>query len=268
MIRMIAGPLAIALLIAPAGPIRSQPSSDFEETIDAAISDHLKRHPEEVEQIVNDYLAAHPEVVQAAIAALIKKSRAAHAEAAKDAPDKSAIARADAAALYSSPRQVTLGDPNGDVTLVEFFDYNCGFCRRALPDTLALLKAEPKLKVVLKELPVLGPGSVEAARVAIALRMQDPDGARYLAFHQRLLSQAGPNDKASALAAATALGFDPVRLQQDMASDEAAATLAENAKLARDLGLTGTPSYVVGDAVVVGAVGLASLEEKVQSSSK
>ena len=265
MARMIAGLLTAALLIAFSAPIRAQAASDFEETIDAAVSDHLKRHPEEVEQIVNDYLAAHPEVAQAAISALIKKSRAARAE---PAPDKSSAARRDAAALAASPHQITLGDPDGDVTLVEFFDYNCGFCRRALPDTLALLRAEPRLKIVLKEFPVLGPNSVEAARVAIALRMQDPDASRYLAFHQRLLGEPGPNDKTRALSVAKELGFDPVRLEKDMTSDEVEATLSENAKLAKDLGLTGTPSYVVGDAVVVGAVGLASLEEKVRSASK
>jgi protein-disulfide isomerase len=266
--RTIAGLLAASLFVAFAAPGRAQSPSELDAMLDTAIGDHLKKHPEEVERIVGDYLTAHPEAVQAAIAALIKKSRAARAEATKEAPDKSAAARADAAALSSSPHQVTLGDLNGDVTLVEFFDYNCGFCRRALPDTLALLKAEPKLKVVLKEFPVLGPGSVDAARVAIAVRMQDPDGARYLAFHQRLLRGAGPNDKTSALSAAKDLGFDPVRLEKDMASDEAQATLAENARLAKDLGLTGTPSYVIGDAVVVGAVGLASLEDKVRSASE
>ena len=265
MTRMIAGLLAASLLIAFAGPVRAQPPSELEAMIDAAVSDHLKQHPEEVELIVKDYLAAHPEAVQAAIAALIKQSRAARAE---PRPDTSAAARNDAAALAASPHQVTLGDPNGGVTLVEFFDYNCGFCRRALPDTLALLKAEPKLKIVLKEFPVLGPNSVDAARVAIALRMQDPDGSRYLAFHQRLLGEPGPNDKMRALSVAKELGFDAARLEKDMTSDEVEATLSENAKLAKDLGLTGTPSYVVGDAVVVGAVGLASLEDKLRSASE
>jgi protein-disulfide isomerase len=265
MIRTIAGLLAASLLVSFAAPTRAQSPSELDEMIDAAVSDHLKKHPEEVEQIVKDYLAAHPELVQASISALIKKSRAARADATQD---RSAAARLDAAALSSSPHQVTLGDRDGDVTLVEFFDYNCAFCRRALPDTLALLKAEPRLKIVLKELPVLGPASLEAARVAIAVRMQDPDGARYLAFHQRLLGDAGPNDASRALSVAKDLGFDSARLERDMASDEVQATLAENAKLAKDLGLTGTPSYVIGDVVVVGAVGLASLEEKVRLTAK
>ena len=94
---------------------------------------------------------------------------------------------------------MTLGNPQGDVTLVEFFDYSCGFCKRALSDMLALLKDDPKLKIVLKEFPILGPGSVEAARVAVAVRMQDPGGQKYLAFHQELLGAPGPATRDRAL---------------------------------------------------------------------
>ncbi len=85
--------------------------------------------------------------------------------------------------IYNSKHQVVLGNPKGDVTLVEFFDYNCGYCRRALSDTEALLKSDPKLRVVLKEMPVLGEGSHDAARVAVALHAQAPE--KYLDFHRR-----------------------------------------------------------------------------------
>jgi protein-disulfide isomerase len=118
--------------------------------------------------------------------------------------------------MSSSSHQVTLGNPNGDVTLVEFFDYNCGFCKRALSDMLTLLKQDPNLKVVLKELPILGPGSTEAARVAVAVRMQDPDGQKYLAFHQGLLGEPGPASKEKAHAAAQKLGLDMAQLESDM----------------------------------------------------
>lgn len=255
--------LAVALSVAVSGVARAASQSEFEDMIDAAIRDHLKAHPEEVEAIVKDYLAAHPEIVQGSLVALFKKTR----EARSTPPaDKAAIVREDAAALFASPHQVILGDKEGPVTMVEFFDYNCHFCRRALSDTLALLKTEPKLRIVLKEFPVLGPGSLEAARVAIAVRMQDPDGSRYLAFHQRMFGGAGPNDKATALAVANDLGFDIARLEQDMDGDEARATLAEDYKLAKDLGMTGTPSYVIADNVVIGAVGLDALEEKVKAA--
>ena len=148
------------------------------------------------------------------------------------------------------------------MTLVEFFDYNCGFCKRALADTLALLRDETRLKVVLKEFPILGPGSTEAARVAIAARMQDP--AKYLAFHQELLGAPGPATEQKALDAAKDQGFDMARLEKDMTSDEVAATIAENMKLASALGFSGTPSYVIGKGVILGAVGVEALKARIK----
>src|SRR5262249_17280996 len=152
------------------------------------------------------------------------------------------------------------------VTFVEFFDYNCGYCKRAMGDMFDLMKNDGKLKVVLKEFPVLGPGSVEAARVAVAARMQDKSAKKYMDFHQRLLAGRGQADKARALAAAKDAGYDMARIEKDMASDEVKATLEENFKLAEKLGLNGTPSYVIGNNVVIGAVGLDALKEKVSTA--
>ena len=126
------------------------------------------------------------------------------------------------------------------------------------------MKADPKLKVVLKEFPVLGPGSVEAAQVAVAVRMQDKTGKKYLDFHQKLLTGRGQVDKARALAAAKEVGLDMARIETDLSSDEVRPTLEESFKLAEKLGLNGTPSYVIGDDVVVGAVGLRYAEGKGQ----
>jgi protein-disulfide isomerase len=172
-----------------------------------------------------------------------------------------------AKALFSSPHQVVLGNPNGQVTFVEFFDYNCGFCKRAMDDMFTLMKDDPKLKVVLKEFPVLGPGSVEAAQVAVALRMQDKAGKKYVDFHQKLLGGRGEANKERALAVAKDVGADMDRLNKDMQSAEVKATLEENFKLAETLGLNGTPSYVIGDNVIVGAVGLAALRKGVNSAT-
>ena len=135
-----------------------------------------------------------------------------------------------------------------------------------MSDMFDLLKNDPKLKVVLKEFPVLGPGSVEAARVAVAVRMQDKTGKKYLDFHQKLLGGRGQADKARALAAAKEAGFDMAKLEKDMASDEVKQSLEESLKLAEKLGLNGTPSYVIGQNVVVGAVGLDALKEKINSA--
>jgi len=120
--------------------------------------------------------------------------------------------------------------------------------------------------VVLKEFPVLGPGSVEAARVATAVRMQDKSGKKYLEFHQKLLGGRGQADKAHALAAAKDVGLDVARIEKDMESAEARESIQEAFKLAEALGLNGTPSYVVGSSVVIGAVGLEALQEKINTA--
>ncbi len=214
---------------------------------------------DEIGAIVREYLIAHPEVLQEAMAELEKRSTAAEAEKHK------AAVKQHAETIFSSKRQVTLGNPKGDVTLVEFFDYNCGYCKRAMEDMMALMK-DPNLKVVLKEFPVLGPGSVEAAQVAVAVRMQDPTGKKYLAFHQKLLGGRGQADKSHAMAAAKDAGLDMARLEKDMASSEVRDTLQESFKLAEALGMNGTPSYVIGNDVVIGAVGLEVLQEKVNNA--
>ena len=213
----------------------------------------------EIERIIKDYLMTHPEVVQDAMNELEKRQQAADAE-----KNKSTV-KQNAQTLFSSARQVTLGNPQGDVTLVEFFDYNCGYCKRALPDLINLMKADPKLKVVLKEFPVLGPGSVEASQVAVAVRMQDHSGKKYLEFHQKLLGGRGQADRARALAVAKEVGLDMARIEKDMASDEVRGTISESMELADKLGLNGTPSYVVGPNVVVGAVGYDALKDKVET---
>src|SRR6202008_4715980 len=131
---------------------------------------------------------------------------------------------------------------------------------------LTLLKTDSNIKFVLKEFPVLGEGSVEAAHVAVAARMQDPTGKKYLDFHQKLLGGRGPADKARALAVAKDVGLDMAKLEKDMASPEAKATIEENFKLAEDMGMNGTPSYVIGKQVVIGAVGLDGLKEKINNA--
>src|SRR5882672_4938229 len=147
----------------------------------------------DIEAIVRNYLNAHPEVLEEAMAELSKRQSAAEAEK----HEKGVASNADA--IFNSPRGVTLGNKDGDVTFVEFFDYNCGYCKRAMTDMMELMKADPKLKVVLKEFPVLSAGSVEAAQVAVAVRMQDPTGKKYLDFHQKLLTGRGAADKARAM---------------------------------------------------------------------
>ena len=210
----------------------------------------------DIEKIVREYLIAHPEVLEEAMNELSKRQAA--AEAAKHA---SGVAD-NADAIFNSPRNVTVGNKDGDVTFVEFFDYNCGYCKRAMLDMMELMKGDPKLKVVLKEFPVLSAGSVEAAQVGVAVRMQDPTGKKYLDFHQKLLTGRGAADKARAMAVAKEVGLDMAKLEKDLSSAEVRNTLEENFKLAEAMGMNGTPSYVIGKQVVIGAVGVESLRAK------
>jgi protein-disulfide isomerase len=209
-----------------------------------------------IEALIKTYIAAHPEIVQGALDALDARQKEADAAKARTTIED------NNATLFNSAHQVVLGNPQGNVTMVEFFDYNCAFCKRALPDMMSLLSANPNLRFVLKEFPVLGDGSVEAAHVAVAARMQDPTGKKYIEFHQKLLGGRGAADKARALAVAKEVGFDMARIEKDMDSAEVKTTIDEDMKLADALGVNGTPSYVVGDEVVVGAVGLEELKAK------
>jgi protein-disulfide isomerase len=207
----------------------------------------------EIETIIRDYFIKHPEMIEE-LQALAQSEKL-----------KRAIVE-NKQTLFNSPRQVTLGNPNGDVTMVEFFDYNCGYCKRALDDMMTLIKADPNLRVVLKEMPVLSQGSMDAAQVAVAVAMQDKSGKRYLDFHQKLLSGRGQVDKARALAVAKEVGADMARIEKDMNGAEVKAALQESFALAEALGFQGTPSYVVGNEAVVGAVGVKELQAKINNA--
>jgi protein-disulfide isomerase len=237
---------AVVLALPAAAPARAQPFSPDQRG--------------EIEKIIKEYLLSHPELMQDVMNELEKKQAMAEAEKHRT------TVKENSTAIFASPRQVTLGNPQGDVTVVEFFDYNCSYCKRAMADMVELMKNDAKLKFVLKEFPVLGEGSVQAAQVAAAVRMQDKTGKKYLEFHQKLLGGRGQVDKAKALATAKDIGLDMARLDKDLKSDEVTKTLEESMKLAEALGLNGTPSYVIGNDVVVGAVGLAALSQKIQAA--
>lgn len=238
--------------------------------IEDVVRDYIRSNPQEMQQIIRDYLASNPEVLQQIIIDTIRKQRPAGAVAERPAPPgnaaKAAAIKENAGRIFSSPHQVTLGNPQGDVTLVEFFDYSCGFCKRALADKLELLRSDTKLKLVLKEFPILGPGSIDAARIGIAVRMQDPGGTRYLEFHKRLLSDRAPPSRERALEVAKDSGLDVGRIEKDAASDEVRETIEESIALARLLGVNGTPSYVVGESVIVGAVGISALKARIEAA--
>jgi protein-disulfide isomerase len=216
---------------------------------------------QEMGAFIRQYLVNNPDVLREAIEALDKRDKAT-AEA-----ERQKVVVSQAGPLFSSKYQATIGNPKASATLVEFFDYNCHFCKGALPDVTKLMKDDPNLKLVLKDFPVLGPGSVEAAKVASAVRNQLP-GDKFWPFHAKLLAMHGPIGKTEALAVAKELGLDMDRLAKDMDSSEVKDGLKEVMQLADSLQINGTPTFVVGQDLVVGAVGFDQLKDKIDAVHK
>lgn len=215
----------------------------------------------EIEKIVREYLIANPDVLRDALVELERRSKEE-----EDIQRRAAVEQFKAQ-IFNSKHQAVVGNPQGKITLVEFYDYNCGFCKRALDDLSRLIKDNPDLRLVLKEFPVLSQGSVEAAQVASAVRMQaSPE--RFWAFHTKLMATRGSIGRAQALGVAKELGLDMTRLARDMEHPDVKAGIAETAQLGETLGITGTPSYVLGQDIVVGAVGYDALQGRIANIRK
>jgi protein-disulfide isomerase len=235
--------LTVGVVLAASAPARAEPA----EAADLPV--------EQIEKIVREYLLREPEVIYQAIQELQRRQ----AEAAA-AQQRAAIA-ANQGKLLDDPTSPVGGNPDGDVTLVEFFDYRCAYCRRVVSSMRALLEEDSGLRVVFKELPVLGPDSVRAARAALASRRQ----AGYVPFHFALMT----TDDLSLQgirAAAEAVGLDPDRLEADMAAPEVLAAIEANYALANELGIEGTPAFVIGDQLIPGAVDKGRLEQLIDEA--
>jgi protein-disulfide isomerase len=198
------------------------------------------------EQVIRDYLIRNPEVLLDAMKALEQKQKQAAVER-----NRERIA-ANRKALDKDPDSFVAGDPKGDVTIVEFFDYRCPYCKRAHPTLKEVMRKDPKVRVVLKELPILGPDSVTASRAAIAvLRGQR---AKYYAFHDAMLDAKGQLSEAAVMQIAADLGIDVERMRKDMADPKVEQVIQANLALSEALGITGTPAFVIGDELVPGAI--------------
>jgi protein-disulfide isomerase len=198
---------------------------------------------QKVIDIVRNYLTKNPEILVEMTTELDKRQ----AEQQQVTQQKAISENAEA--LFRSPLSYTGGNPNGDVTVVEFFDYNCGFCKRALPDLVKLVDNDDKVRIVLKELPIFGEESEAAAKAALAAMKQ----GKYFEMHQKLFTEPGKADKAKALRIANELGLDVPQLEKDMEDPSTQKALDESRELAQKLGLQGTPLYLIGDRIIPGA---------------
>ncbi|MGL5445737.1 MAG: DsbA family protein [Rhabdaerophilum sp.] len=215
----------------------------------------------EIEAIIREYIVKNPEILQEAAVELERRQAEAQAEAVRKytADPKSP--------LYESPHHMVVGNPKGDVTLVEFFDYNCGFCKRGLKDMMRLVETDKNLRVVLKDFPILSAGSRDASAVAFAYKRQaTPEN--YWKFHVNLMGFEGRIGKDEAMGVAKDLGADMKRLEADLAKPGFEAAFEETRNLAGPLGITGTPTYVVAEDVVVGARGYEALATRIANYRK
>lgn len=209
-----------------------------------------------IEALIRETLLKNPEILQEAFAELEKRNAVAQAEA------QGRAVATEMATILDPAKSSVVGNPQGDVTLVEFFDYNCGFCKRSLEDLRTMMKDDPKLKVVLKEFPVLGPDSLEASRVAVAVKSQI-SGQKYWDFHVKLMATRGRINGEKALEVAKEFGVDVARAKKDAAEAAVKAVIDDTVALGDRLGLTGTPAFVIGNEVVFGAVGTEALKGKI-----
>ena len=197
----------------------------------------------EIEQIIKSYLVANPEIfvdIQNALEDKMEKEQA----------EKLKVAIAEnASEIYRAREASVAGNPDGEITVVEFFDYNCGYCKHGLHDVVKLVETDPKVRMVFKELPILSKGSEEASHVALAAQKQ----GKYWEMHKAMLGAKGQMNEAAALQIAEKLGLDMDKLKKDMVSPEVKSEIEKAAALAKKLGVNGTPHFLIGDRAVAGA---------------
>ena len=201
-----------------------------------------------VERIVHDYVMTHPEIISDAMHRLQDR-------------DTAAAIAANRAAITTPVGDAWAGNARGDVTVVEYYDYNCGYCRASLPIIDQLVASDPKVRVVFRDLPILAPSSGFAAQMSVAAAR----AGRFKPFHDALYA-AGPVTDATIAASARKAGLDPAMLGRDARSPAVVDTIRANLATQRALGLTGTPSFVIGDRLLTGAQPLEDLQAAIASA--
>lgn len=196
----------------------------------------------EIGKVVRQYLLDNPELLLE-----VSKELEIRQKAEEDKKREGALA-ANADAVFKSPHDLVAGNPKGDVTMVEFFDYNCGWCKKGLPEVMSLIENDKNLRLVMKEFPIFGGDSDYAAQAALASNAQ----GKYWEFHVALLSHEGKLTRETIDEIATAQGLDLDKLKSDMQSPKIAEIIAANQKLAQDLNISGTPAFIIDRTVVPG----------------
>ncbi len=241
--RVIAVIIALFALIAP---VQAQGLSDAQK--------------KDVEALIGEYLRAHPEVILESVRAMQEREKTAQIKLQQD----SLVSRRQE--IEKDPASPVIGNPNGTVTVTEFFDYRCGYCKAVFPNVQQLLKDDPNVRYVMKELPILSPESRIAAKLALAVWKNEPK--RYQELHTRLMSAQGDFSEKRIFAIAKEAGVDVERAKRGMDAPEIEQALNANMELAQALGITGTPGFVVGKQLAPGAIDYDTLKRFVAEARK
>jgi protein-disulfide isomerase len=216
----------------------------------AATSTRAELTKAEVEKIIESYLLNNGDKILKSVDDYQRKSMQDKADAA---------IKQNAEALFGDPRTPFIGNEKGDVTVVEFFDYNCGYCKHALPEIQALIESDKNVKVILKDLPILGPSSETAAKWALAAHKQ----GKYFAYHTKLMQNTGKISDDLLEKFAKDLGLDVAKMKADIEGTEILLQLEKDRSLASDLGIGGTPAFLIGNHLIPGAATLDVMKQKI-----
>jgi protein-disulfide isomerase len=212
----------------------------------------------DMEEIIRSYLLEHPELLREMATKLEIKDK----QAEEELRSKSLMTSKEE--VFRTAADPTIGNPKGDVTVVEFMDYNCGWCKKSMGEVATLLKADPNLKVVFKEFPIFGEHSEYAARAALAAKNQ----GKYWELHQAMFSQEGQITTDIVNQLAEGLGLDMTKLTADIGSKEVGERIAANMQLGKNLAINGTPAFIIGDQVYGGYVPLDGMSQAIEDVRK
>ena len=207
----------------------------------------------EIKQLALEAILENPEIIRQAITLLQQRDEA------SSATQVQALLSEQRTLLERDPNAPVIGNNKGDVTVIEFFDYNCPYCKRAWSELNTVMAQDPDVRVVLREWPILGEASVYATRASLAARKQ----GRYVEFHNALMASKGRAQPASVMAIAKSVGLDTAQLKADMKSPEIDEHIETSMRLARALNFSGTPAYIIGDALAPGMVAADELKNMI-----
>jgi len=255
---MVTGVCVLAVFFSLTAKVLAQSSTTPKITNQSTPFNGLQK--KEIEKIIGEYLRKNPEIIIESIRNMQARERQQEQQRGRN----NLVTYREM--IFNDPTSPVGGNPKGDVTIVEFFDYNCSFCKRVFPTVKKLLEEDKNIRYVFKEFPILSPTSELAARAALAAWRQDK--SKYVQLHTEFIKSRGGFTESRIMRMAGKLGFDTVQLKKDMGSARISQIINGNRALAQRLGITGTPGFIIGNQIYPGAADMATFKNLVAQARK